>query len=199
MIHTLNLKYNIEEAKEYLSILGRDYMHLHWNYRKDHNDPGSIDPKNFMDDVHGWGLQTIYDDPDFPYHCDIDPHNEEHMFFKDTPMVFGFFERLKSKFENPYRAFLMHFPSHHYIGKWLPTIPLHGKIFLPISTNKECFFVSYADKSNPVLFEEGNIYLFDMTEHYGEFHNNGDTEISFITFNVPKETFPNILNLKVIV
>lgn len=196
MIHTLNLTYDVSEAKNYLGTLQKEYNKLHWFYRKHHNEPRVIESKNNMDEVQGWGLQTIYDDQSFPYHCDIDPHDETSEYFKDTPMVFGFFKKLKDLFEQPYRSFLMCFPSRHHIGKWLPTKPLHGKIFLPIESNSQSFMISYMDQKMYVPFELGKIYLIDMTTHHGEFRNEGDSHISFITFNVMPQTFNNILKLE---
>jgi len=196
MIYTLNLKYDVEESRKYLEILNEKFYNLHWFYRKHHNEPRVIEKKNAMDDVHGWGLQTIYDDQFFPYHCDIDPHNETAEYFKDTPMVFGFFYRFKNLFKNPYRSFLMNFPGHHHIGKWLPTKPLHGKIFLPIYSNEESVLITYSQPMVQMKFEVGKIYLIDMTTHHGEFRNDGDSKISFITFNVLPETFNKILELQ---
>lgn len=196
MIHTLQLQYNTEEAREYLEILNKKYLKLQWFYKKHHNEPGVIESKNNMDNVSGWGLQTIYDDPTFPYHCDIDPHDETAEYFKDTLMVFGFFKRLKDLFINPYRSFLMNFPSNQYIGRWSPTKPLHGKIFLPIYSNTNFNLISYAESNINITLKVGQIYLIDMTENCGELRNDGDSSISFITFNIMPETFDYVLNLK---
>jgi hypothetical protein len=196
MIYTLNLTYNVEEAKEYLNALQKDFMHLHWYYEKNHNDPRGIGSKNNLNDIHGWGLQTIYADLSFPYHCDIDPHDEGPEYFKDTELVFGFFKKLKEQFVKPYRSFQMTFPPNCYIGKWIPGGPAHGKVFIPITTNDNCILVS---EHGTVNLELGKIYLFDMTTYPGEFKNNGDAEISFITFNIPADTFEHTLNLKGII
>ena len=147
MIHTLQLKYNIADAVEYFNKLDTDFQHLHWFYRKHHNEPAVIEAKNNMDNVQGWGLQTIYADPSFPYHCDIDPHNEGPEYFKDTDLTFGFYKRAKELFKDPYRSFLMTFPAGHHIGKWLPTPPLHGKIFIPIKSNNSTVMISYQNKT----------------------------------------------------
>lgn len=199
MIHTLDLTYNIQEARDYLEALNNEYQHLHWWYRKDHNEPAVIEAKNNMDQMHGWGLQTVYADPSFPYHCDLDPHDEGPEYFKDTAMVFGFFQRLKDQFHNPFRSFLMSFPPNQHIGKWLPTPPLHGKIFVPITTNNNTLLISHTNPLQTVVFELGKIYLIDTTTNYAEFKNNGDTEITFITFNIPQAAFDHALQLKGIV
>ena len=104
MIHTLNLTYNKFDAITYYKKLQNNFKHLHWHYTKDHCDPSGIGTKNHMKNVHGWGLQTIYSDTTFPYHCDIDPHDEGPEYFKDTDLVFGFFKEIKDKFVNPYRS-----------------------------------------------------------------------------------------------
>lgn len=200
MIYTLDLKYSVEEATNYIDELKKNFSHLHWGYNEHHCDPRGIGSKNRMDNVHGWGLQTIYADPEFPYHCDIDPHDEGYEYFKDTPMVFGFFKRLKELFKNPYRSFVMSFPPNHHIGRWKSgSGPAHGKVFVPIKTNNETAIFSLEDTVQKVILEEGKIYLFDMTEHYGEIKNDGDSEITFITFNIPMESFNSALELKGIV
>jgi hypothetical protein len=147
-----------------------------------------------MDGVHGWGLQTIYADLSFPYHGDIDPHDEGPEYFKDTEMVFGFFKAIKDKFEQPYRSFLLTFPPKHYIGKWTPSGPPHGKIFIPIITNNNTVIVDLTN-DRQVLFELGKIYLFDMTSSYGEFKNDGETGITFITFNIPQNSIKQTLSM----
>lgn len=194
MIHTLNLPYNEVEAIEYYRELQKNFKNLHWHYTKDHCDPRGIENKNRLDDVHGWGLQTIYDDPEFPYHCDIDPHDEGPEYFKDTPLVFGFFKEIKDKFVNPYRSFLMTFPKHHGIGRWLPGGPPHGKVFIPIITNDNTTITDLTNNQT-VKLKIGKIYMFDMTVNYGEFKNDGDSAITFITFNIPSDTFKYVLNI----
>jgi len=195
MIHQLNITYNVQDAIEYHNLLKNNFSKLHWGYREHHCDPRGIGDKNKMDGVHGWGLQTIYNDPEFPYHGDIDPHDEGPEYFRDTPLVFGFFKELKDKFINPYRSFLMTFPPKHYIGKWLPGGPPHGKVFLPIITNSKATIVDLTNNQT-VEFKLGNIYMFDMTTNYGEFKNEGDTEITFITFNIPANTFQHALSIR---
>jgi hypothetical protein len=193
MIHTLNLTYNVFDAIEYYKKLQNNFKQLHWHYTKDHCDPRGIGTKNHMDNVHGWGLQTVYADITFPYHCDIDPHDEGPEYFKDTELVFGFFKEIKAKFVNPYRSFLMTFPAHHNIGRWLPGGPPHGKVFIPIITNSQATITDLTNNQT-VILKEGNVYMFDMTTNYGEFKNEGDTAITFITFNVLADTFSHVLS-----
>jgi hypothetical protein len=195
MIHTLQLTYNVFDAIEYYKELQRNFKHLHWHYTKDHCDTRDIGDKNRMDNVHGWGLQTIYADPTFPYHCDIDPHDEGPEYFKDTDLVFGFFKDIKSKFTNPYRSFLMTFPEKHNIGKWSPGGPPHGKVFIPIITN-DATTITDLTHNQTVLLKAGKVYMFDMTTSYGEFKNDGDSDITFITFNVPADTFRHTLSIR---
>jgi hypothetical protein len=148
-----------------------------------------------MDNVSGWGLQTIYADLRFPYHCDIDPHDEGPEYFKDTELVFGFFKDIKDKFVDPYRSFLMTFPAKHKIGKWLPGGPPHGKVFIPIVTNDSTTITDLTNDQTVVL-EVGKSYMFDMTTNYGELKNDGDSDITFITFNVPEKTFNHVLSIR---
>jgi hypothetical protein len=193
MIHLLNITYDVTDALKYFDILQKDFQKQRWGYREHHCDPRGIGSNNRMENVQGWGLQTIYADLEFPYHGDIDPHDEGPAYFKDTPLVFGFFKQIKDKFVNPYRSFLMTFPPRHYIGKWLPGGPAHGKVFIPIVTNEQATIVDLTTNQT-VKLEIGKIYMFDMTTSYGEFKNEGDTAITFITFNVPADTFKDLLS-----
>lgn len=193
MIYTLNVTYNIDEAVSYFNKLKNDFSHLSWGYRTHHCDPRGISNNNDMSDVTGWGLQTIYADLDFPYHGDIDPHDEGPEYFKDTALVFGFFKKIKSQFEDTYRSFLMSFPPNNYIGKWTPGGLPHGKVFIPITTNSKATITDLTNNQT-IALELGKIYLFDMTTSCGELKNDGDTEISFITFNIPSNTFDHVLS-----
>jgi hypothetical protein len=194
MIHTLNLTFDLEEAHQYHEILKTQYKHLHWVYKRDHNDPEMIDAKNFMDDVHGWGLQTIYADPTFPYHCDLDPHDEGHKYFKDTELVFGFFKKFKDRFENPYRSFLLTFPGGQYVDRWLPTPPPHCKIIMFLTTNPGMRLISHGTVPMSFNPEAGKIYLVE-TDYDAEFRNNGTTDVTVLTFNVPREYIRKTLTL----
>jgi hypothetical protein len=202
MIYTLELKVNLDYALDYTKQLNTNFKHLHWWYEKHHNDFRGLGDgiKNNMKNVNGWGLQTIYNDPQFPYHCDIDPHDEGYEYFKDTDLVFGFFKDLKSLFVNPYRSFLMNFPSNHYIGKWQSgSGGLHAKVFVPIISNNSTRLISYNPAQQVITLNPGSIYVFDMSEHHGELKNDGDTDITFITFNIPSPSIKPALLLRGIV
>lgn len=194
MIYDIKLTYDSQDIISYHQGLEKNYSKLHWHFTKDHNDPHYIDGKNNMADVHGWGLHTIYDDMNFPYHCDIDPHNEGPEYFKKTPMIHGFAEKLFDKFIQPYRSFLMIMPPGNYIGKWLPSGPRHGKMVLPITTNDNVQLISHETPMQVINPTVGNSYLVDFNVH-GEFRNEGTSDFTFIVFNVPKYTFEHIFNL----
>lgn len=196
MIHTLKLKYDPADALEYYDILKRDFQHLHWEYEKHHNDPGVIDPKNVINELNGWGLQTVYNDPTFPYHSDLDPHDEDPEYYKDTPMVFGFFERLKNILKDPFRSFLMSSPGGHYIRWCHSHNPPHGMLFVPIITNGQAYFRSKANEEERVYVDVGNVYLVDPIKYPFAFNNDGDTPVASIQVGVPEYTFDYLLNLE---
>lgn len=198
MIHKTNIHFDPIEAYEYYQILCRDFKHLHWGYLKDHNDPKFTDPKNKIDDMNGWGLQTIYNDPLFPYHCDLDPHDEGPIFFKPTPLIFGFAERLLALFQSPYRACLYVHPPKSHIDKWMAGGPPHGKIVVPISTNASTLLTSHNLPPTKIVPLPGNIYLVE-TNVEAEIINNGLQDDVFISFNVPIDTFSAVLDTKGII
>lgn len=194
MIYELNLTYDPKDALDYYENLEKNYARLKWDHTRDHNDPAVIDKKNYLNGVYGWGLQTIFNDLDFPYHNDIDPHDEGPESFKNTVLVHGFVERLFSKFKQPYRSFLMSFPPKRYIGPWLPSGPRHVKIILPIVSNSEFAFKIEATGEIKTNIVPGRVLMLDFTEKIAQY-NNGDTDIIGIVFNVPYEYREEILNL----
>lgn len=195
MIHELDLKYDVAESILYYKDLEKNFSKLKWIYFDDHNNLSVIEAKNSMNKTAGWGLQTIYDDPDFPYHCDLDPHDEGPEYFKDTKMVFGFFYRIRNLFPEIFRSFLFVFQPGEYIGKWIPTLPEHDKIFIPIDCNNQTIIVSHGNETTTKILEPGKILLLE-TKNYAEFRNDGDTASIFITFNVPVAYREYCRNLK---
>jgi hypothetical protein len=186
MIQILNLTYNPNDASEYLEILNAHYNRYHWYYTRDHNDPRSIGSNNSLNTMHGYGLQTIYEDTTFPYHCDIDPHDEGPEYFRDTELVFGFFSGIKEKFTNVYRSFVMTFQPGDFIGKWTTGDKGHSRVFIPLITNGTAWLRYYNESQMySVVPEVGKIYQISMTKNvsYANIINEGTTDISFIMFN----------------
>lgn len=186
MIQTLELTYDPIDAINYLNRLTREYEHYHWHYVRDHNDPRSLGSNNNLKSMHGYGLQTIYEDTTFPYHCDIDPHDEGPEYFRDTELVFGFYRTMRSNFTNVYRSFIMTFHPGDYIGKWTTGPREHKRVFMPIVTNGTAWLRHYDDDGEHRLKPKvGNVYQINMLQNksYAEIINEGDTSISFLMFN----------------
>ena len=185
MIKVHNSTYDVDAAIDYFKILKNSFEHYHWYFVKHHNDPRGIGDNLILDATHGYGLQTIYNDLTFPYHMDIDPHDEGPEYFKDTELVFGFFKDVKAQFSNVYRSFLLTIPPGNGIPKWSGGNTLHSKIIIPIETNDSQWLHYYSDTVDKVSPELGKIYQIDMVKIYAGLINNGDTDISFIVFNIP--------------
>jgi len=195
MIHILNLEFDLQEVLDYYNTLENDYQKYRWQFYDDHNNPAVIDPKNDVNKIYGWGLQTTYHDTEFVYHCDLDPHNEPPEYFKDTPMVFGFFDKIKNRFKQPFRSFVHVFPPGQYIGKWMPTPPPHVKIMIPIIMNNSYKLTVHGPNPVTVIPEPGKIYMIEST-HLNEWRNDGDSKIAYILFSVPLEYMDEMLNFK---
>lgn len=193
MIIPLNIKYDIAEALAYYNDLQDNHQSMHWDYTKDHNEPAAIDKKNNLSTMHGWGLHTIYNDPKFRYHCDLDPHDEGPEWFRHTELVFGFAEKVFNFFPKAYRSCLYVHPPGTHIGQWKPAGPPHGKVIIPIETNPDAFLVSHEDPIVKVSPQLGTIYLID-TDAYTEVINNGTTDQTSIVFNAPVDTFDFMIN-----
>lgn len=189
MIKISNIKYNTDDANAYYNILETQYSKYKWHYVKHHNDPRSIGSNNNLYSMYGYGLQTIYADLKFPYHCDIDPHDEGPQYFKDTELIFGFFANLKSKFTNVYRSFLLTFGCNNYIGKWNPGSTNHIRCFVPISASTIPWLSYYeSNVKHSIVPEVGKIYELDMIKNnYIEINNISETNVTFIMFNYIKD------------
>jgi hypothetical protein len=187
MIETLDITVDPVEILEYKQLLDTNFKHYHWEYVKHHNDGfRSVGAHNCLKSMHGYGLQTIYNDLTFPYHCDIDPHDEGPEYFKDTELVFGFFKELKDKFPNVFRSFLMTFPPENYISKWSPGPIKQNRIIVPIQTNNTKWLKYYVDgTSYEISPTVGKVYqlVLDKDKTFASVTNDGDTDISFIMFN----------------
>ena len=186
MITTLELTYNPQDAVDYLKTLQTEYEHYHWYYVKDHNDLRSLGNHFSLKTMHGYGLQTIYGDLTFPYHCDIDPHDEGPEYFKDTALVFGFFKNIKDNFNDVFRSFVMTFEPGDYIGKWTAGVKPHTRIFIPLVTNGTDWLRAYDSNGYyNVIPEVGKIYTIDMLDNtsYANIVNEGNANISFIMFS----------------
>lgn len=195
MIYKLNVTYDPQEALEYFEGLQQHYSNMSWDLVKDHNDPDVIDPKNNLHNIYGWGLQTIFNDLDFPFHSDIDPHNEGPDSFKNTKLVHGFAEKVLSTFNKPFRSFLMSFPPGSYIGPRFPHNPRHVEIIVPIITNSK-FKFKMGNEQEQVYdnIEPGTMLMIDFpykVSHY----NEGDSNVVGIIFKVLYEYKDEILKM----
>jgi hypothetical protein len=194
IIPLTNITYDVEDALEYYTELETNYSKYHWYYTKDHNEPSVIDPKNKLDKMHGWGIQTIYKDINFKYHCDLDPHNEGPEYFMDTELAFGFVKNVMNLFKDSYRTFLLVYPSGNYLGPWLPTPPKHFRIYIPILSNDDAYIITHNKPGVKVPFIPGTMLLNTM-ESLSELRNDGDSDLVFLELNRPYQYLEHMLTL----
>jgi hypothetical protein len=193
IIPLTKLKYDLNQAIDYYNTLVSDHEDLHWYYTRDHNDPSVIDPKNNLGKMNGWGLQTIYNDLKFPYHGDIDPHDEGPEYFKDTELVFGWGKEIIENFEQHYRSFLLVWPPGECLGKWTRTADPHFRMYIPILSNNQAYMISHTDPVTKVLLMPGTVYLNTMNTHT-ELRNDGNTDLVFLQVNSPNKFLEKTLN-----
>jgi len=191
MITPINIKFNLDEAIDYYNNLTTNHQDLHWYYTKDHNEPGIIDPKNYLGKMHGWGLQTIYSDPTFPYHSDADPHDEGPEYFKPTKLLFGWAEQILSLLKQPYRSFLLVYPSGDYLGPYNPCPPPHFRLFIPIISNNNAWLIN-SDTKEKYLLTPGTVYL-NTLENFTALRNDGDSDMVYMQVDSPTCYLPEIL------
>jgi len=186
MIHILD-EFDVDYAVQYYNELTLSKQQLHWHWYNDHPDHDMVDPKNNILDMHGWGLQTIYKDKQFPYHIDIDPHDDGPELFTDTELVFGFAKQLLSMYPSGYRPFLLVLPPGNFVDKWKPppSSPVHDMMFVPIISNNKCTLMSHTIPVIQYQLVPGTTVL-ATTNADTELRNDGDTDLVFILFNLPK-------------
>lgn len=192
IIPLTNLSININDALEYYNTLRNEHMDLHWYYTKDHNEPGIIDPKNNLGKMNGWGIQTVYSDLTFPYHGDADPHDEGPEFFKPTKLVFGWAEKILSLLKQPYRSFLLVYPSGDYLGPYDPCPPPHFRFYIPIVSNDNAWLIN-TDTQERFLLEPGTVYLNTM-EGFTELRNDGNSDMVYMQVDSPFQYLQSILD-----
>jgi hypothetical protein len=189
----LNFAVDIQELKDYYSILTTKYDYLDWSWKRcgdtiveQWKEAAYADPANLL--THGWAIQSNLKDLTIP--CPPwDISTLETTEYRNTELVFGIIERLQTAIPYGYR--------------WAVSVqPPGGKVSLHSDQEDECtvwipIYVSDGDTITFVTDQEiginlpsnGSAYLLDTTiPHYTKNASNSDrVAIIFRLNNVYKQ------------
>lgn len=175
----LNFNVNIEELRDYYSILNTKYQYLDWSWKKcgdtivsQWKDVAYQDPANLL--THGWAIHSNLKDITIP----CPPWNIstlETVEYRNTELAFGIIERLQKAIPYGYRWAISVQPSG---GK----VALHSDhedeltVWIPIYTNGVTIsFVDQDSDTDYYLESDGSAYLLDTTvSHYTHNKSNKD-------------------------
>jgi len=187
---------DIQELREYYSILQTKYDHLDWSWErcgdtiiKQWKDAAYADPENLL--THGWAIQSNLKDLTIP--CPPwDISTLETTEYRNTELVFGIIEKLQTAIPYGYRWSISVQPPG---GK----VSLHSDqedectVWIPIYTDGVAItFVVSEQNTGYELESNGSAYLLDTTiPHYT--YNSSNQDRATIIFRLNKEYVNKLL------
>lgn len=179
IISKLNLKIDVDAARQYYAELEKNFQHLKWI--------APVGPVN----LHGWSVHGIKNKPaPWPF---MDPTNEppglENYF--NTELVFGWAKEILELFPYGYRAAIGESPPGTVIPAHidLPETHLHMvRLQIPVYTNKECIWTTADGDLN---LEVGNAYIVDTSFEHGT-RNFGTTRRVHFAMCIPRSNIDDI-------
>lgn len=189
MIIPLDIKFDIEEAREYYHVIERDYSHLKWI---PNNDAVDIE-KHKIVGVYGWGIQSNLDDlskPCPPYHVHKHGSND----YRNTELVFGFAQKLIDFFPECRQLGLAIHPPGVEIGQHVDNDD-YFKIHIPLYSTPESYFVFGEEKH---VMNPGKMYLVETAFMHGT-SNNGTANRVHLLFKLPRPLLEQVRTMTGIV
>jgi len=198
----LNFAVDIQELKDYYSILVTKYDHLDWSWERcgdtiveQWKEAAYADPANLL--THGWAIQSNLKDLTVP--CPPwDISTLETTEYRNTELVFGIIERLQTAIPYGYRWSISVQPPG---GK----VSLHNDqedectVWIPIYTNGVAITFATPDEDKEYYLESnGSAYLLDTTvPHYT--HNRSDRDRVTIIFRLNNTYLNSLLSINGII
>lgn len=181
LIKELDIKFDLSELLEYLDILERDFSHLKWIADESLTTVNDAEMQGNIKGVYGWGVQSNLEDlnvPCPPYNI----HKNGSKVYRNTPLVFGFIEKLLERF--PYArqiSIAAHPPGtkirvHTDSDNWL-------KIHIPIVAGDRSYFMF---EKQTFVMEAGKTYLVNTVIPHGTFNDSDVTRIHLF-FKIPSD------------
>jgi hypothetical protein len=172
-----NIKFDLNELREYYQNVIEKYPHLKWEARL-----SNIDRKTHkIEDVYSYAIQTNLVDinkPCPPYHIKHDEQIiESDDFSKPTDLVFGFAKKIIDTLPNVRQTVISCHPKGTYIDTHIDNDEFL-KIHIPIYTTDSSYF--FFDDEKFVL-EAGYAYLVNTSINHGTDNQGDNDRIHFIT------------------
>lgn len=189
LIKEIKLKFNFNQAIEYLNEVENNFLHLKWHADSNLDTIYDADLQDNIKGVYGWGIQSNLDDlskPCPPYNI----HKQRTDIYQNTPLVFGFAKWLLEIF--PYArqmSIAAHPPgtkirTHIDTDTWL-------KIHIPLISNNKSYFVF---NDNLIVMHPGKIYLVNTSVPHSTI-NNGESTRVHLFFKIPADKIVEIMEL----
>jgi hypothetical protein len=185
MIIPLNIKFDLDEAREYFHTVDGTYPHL--RYTPDENATNTEVHK--VNGFYGYGIQSNLEDltkPCPPYHI----HKNGSDIYRNTVLVFGFAKKLIDFFPNVRQLGIAVHPPGVEIAQHIDNDEFY-KIHIPLYTNNSSYF-SFGKEKNVML--PGKMYLVETKYMHGT-TNIGESNRVHILFKLHRSTFNDVLNL----
>jgi hypothetical protein len=180
----LTVTVNIQELRDYYSILKIKYDHLDWSWSrcgdtvvKQWRDAAFADPANLL--THGWAIQSNLKDltvPCPPWNISTLETTE----YRNTELAFGIIERLQAAMPYAYRWAVSVQPPK---GK----VSLHSDqedectVWIPIHTEGVAItFVTDTKNTGYCLDSDGSVYLLDTTVPHFTYNDAQQDRVAII-------------------
>lgn len=180
LVEKLNIKFNLEEALNYLAILETQFAYLRWNATSENLEKiNDVELQEEISGVFGWGIQSNLqnlNEPCPPYHIHKSGCDE----YRDTVLVFGFMKKIKSVFPQARQISIAAHPHGTKIRRHKDSSE-YFKIHIPLISNEKAWFMF--DGKTYVL-APGNFYLINTDKEHSTY-NEGDSIRTHLFFKIP--------------
>jgi hypothetical protein len=186
MIIPLDIRFDLEEAREYYHSVERDFAHLKWMPNNDAVDIEQHKTKG----VYGWGIQSNLADLSLacpPYHI----HKNGSNIYRNTVLVYGFAQKLIELFPECRQLGLAIHPPGVEIGQHTDNDE-YFKIHIPLYTTDKSYFV-FGEEHNVMAL--GRMYLVETKYMHGTI-NNGDGNRVHLLFKLPRSILNQVRVMK---
>ena len=166
-IQRINYKFDLDELRSYYYDVESNYKHLKWTLALENEVYDSN--KHKLKGIYGWGIQSNLDDltkPCPPY----DVHKNGSTEYQNTDLVFGFAQKLLSRFPYARQLGIAVHPMHVSIASHIDN-PQYVKVHFPIISTAESYFCFDDHK---FVMDPGHGYLIDTRySHYTDQQGHG--------------------------
>lgn len=190
LVKELDIKFNLQEALDYLHTVETEYAHLRWDANSENlKQANEANDQEEISGVYGWGVQSNLSDlnqPCPPYHVHKGGSDE----YRDTVLVFGFVDKIKTLFPQARQISIAAHPQGTKIRRHKDSSSYY-KIHVPLTSNDKSWFI-YDDQT--FVLEPGRFYLINTDKEHSTY-NEGESIRTHLFFKVPVEDVDSIIKI----